>query len=148
MSPELPAWPNRSPSAMKNALPLRCFRPASSTLSWVAAAFSSRSCRLSATPSTTSGRSSKTGLSLRFARSHSAKPNRMKLSRNGIRQPQLSSCSSVSTLSSSAQMADAARVPEFVPSETSEAMTPRRLTGAYSTSITVAPAISAPAPKP
>ena len=85
---------------------------------------------------------------MRFARSHTAKTSRTKLSRNGIRQPQLSSCSSVSTPSSNAQIADAASVPELVPKQTSEAITPRRLTGAYSTSITVAPAISAPAPKP
>jgi hypothetical protein len=101
-----------------------------------------------ATPSTTSGRASKTGLSLTLRRIQTAKIISTKLSRNGTRQPQARSCSSLRTTSSSAHRADAARVPEFVPSETSEATRPRRLTGAYSASITVAPAISAPAPKP
>ena len=81
-------------------------------------------------------------------RSHTAKISRTKLSRNGRRQPQLRSCSSDSTPSRNAHSADAASVPEFVPSDTSEAITPRRCAGAYSASITVAPAISAPAPKP
>ena len=72
----------------------------------------------------------------------------MKLHRNGIRQPQLSSCSSERVPTRIAQSAVAPRVPELVPSETSEATKPRRLTGADSASITVAPAISAPAPKP
>ena len=48
----------------------------------------------SATPSTTSTRCSKTGLSLRELQIHTAKIISTKLNRNGIRQPQLSSCSS------------------------------------------------------
>ena len=45
-------------------------------------------------------------------------------------------------------MPEASSVPQLVPRATSEAMMPRRLAGAYSASMTPAPEISAPAPKP
>ena len=65
-----------------------------------------------------------------------------------MRQPQLRSWSSGRVETRIAQMAEAARVPELVPRQTREEMRPRRRAGANSASITVAPAISAPAPKP
>ncbi len=54
----------------------------------------------------------------------------------------------MSTASRTAHRPEAARVPELVPSDTSEEIRPRRLAGAYSARSTVAPAISAPAPNP
>ena len=146
--PELPAWPKRRKKETMIALiGLRC-SDSSVRMSLVSVASLTTSSRERALPSTTSERSSKTGLSFRLNRTHRANSMITALPMKGMRQPHsITSLSSI-TASRIAQIAEANSVPQLVPRATSEAMMPRRLSGAYSDSITPAPEISAPAPKP
>ena len=144
--PELPAWPKRRKKPSKNALPLRSWMAAASTLS--SAILASSSSLLSASPSTTSTRPSKTGDSFRLRRSQTANSMISAEPMNGIRQPHSTTVSVDMVATRMPQIAEAPRVPELVPSATSEPTRPRLFRGAYSVSITDEPAISAPAPKP
>ncbi len=92
-------------------------------MSLVSVASLTTSSRESALPSTTSLRSSKTGLSLRLNRTHRAKSMMTALPMNGMRHPHSMTSDSSITASRIAQIAEANSVPQLVPRATSEAMT-------------------------
>ncbi len=87
------------------------------------------------------------GVSRSRIRMNSASRISAKEARKGTRHPQLSSWSSGSSVIRPNTTA-ASSVPAWMPTNGSAEKKPRRFTGAYSAISTVAPACSAPAPKP
>ena len=93
--PELPAWPKRSRSAIEKAFHGLRFMASSVRMSLVSVASFTTSSRERALPSTTSSRSSKTGVSLRLKRTQMANSMMTALAMNGMRQAQSMTSSSL-----------------------------------------------------